>query len=274
MSNPPIPGPLTSNPPGPVPPGSNPLTAEQIRSFQANGYLIERGLATAAEIAAFREIAERDLSVQKRPLEYEADVDYPGSPPSRDAAGGDTVRRLLQAYSRGEVLADWAQDRRITDRLKILFGSKNIRLVQSHHNCIMTKHPRFSSETHWHQDIRYWRFQRSELVSVWLALGYEQQANGSILILPGTHAMHFDRQRFDGSLFFREDLAENQSLIEQAVVAELKPGDTLFFHAALLHAAGRNCTDTAKLALVYTYRPEDNPPLPDSKSTRLPEVPL
>ena len=124
----------------------------------------------------------------------------------------------------------------------------------AHHNCIMTKEPRHSSDTGWHQDIRYWSFERPELVSVWLALTSETTKNGCLRLIPGSHRLNLDRERFDQDLFLRPELPENQALIEKAVWAELEPGDVLFFHARTFHAASRNHTDRAKFSVVFTFR--------------------
>ena len=58
----------------------------------------------------------------------------------------------------------------------------------------------------WHQDVRYWSFERPELVSVWLALGHEHPDNGCLSLIPRTHLLEVLRERLDGSLFLREDL--------------------------------------------------------------------
>jgi len=100
----------------------------------------------------------RHLAAQTQPLEYEAQVKYPGAPVSLDAPGGRTVRRLLQACARDELYRDWATSPELAERLRQLLGGK-LELSQAHHNCIMTKNPAFSSATGWHQDIRYWSFQ-------------------------------------------------------------------------------------------------------------------
>ena len=237
------------------------IAREQVQSFQDNGYIIFRGLASEAETRAMRQVAEQELEENTLPLEYEASVAYPGAPESITAPGGTTVRRLLQAYSREDVLSGWAIDQRVCNRLRQLFKDESLLLVQNHHNCIMTKHPRYSSETHWHQDNRYWAYEESDLITVWLALGHEEQANGGMYLIPGSHRMEFDDERYDEELFMREDLPRNQTLIEQAVLAELEPGDVLFFHSRLFHAAGRNQTERRKFALVYTYRRTQNHPI-------------
>ena len=64
------------------------IAREQIQSFHDNGYVIFRGLATLEETADMRRVAERELENSHDPLEYEADVAYPGSPESLDAPGG------------------------------------------------------------------------------------------------------------------------------------------------------------------------------------------
>ena len=126
--------------------------------------------------------------------------------------------------------------------------------MHNHHNSLMTKRPQFSSSTNWHRDIRYWRYSREDLVSVWLALGEETPENGALMLIPGSHRLEFERNNFDDRLFFRQDLPENRALISSAVCARLQPGDVLFFHCRCLHAASRNATDQTKLSLVFTYR--------------------
>src|SRR5262249_36558013 len=154
------------------------------------------------------------------PVEYEADLHYPGAPQSREGAGGDTIRRLKEAHGRDPVFTQWISHERLTARLQQLLGPRVV-MPLAHHNCIMTKQPRFSSETGWHQDIRYWSFARPELISVWLALGHETTENGCLYLIPGSHRMEFSRSRLDEALFLRPDLSENAELISQKVAAPL-----------------------------------------------------
>lgn len=252
---------------------SDSFTTEQIAQFSRDGYQIVRGLVPAGACAQMRASAERDLAAAVPPVEYEADTQYPGAPPSLEAPGGRTVRRLLQAYARDAGFREWATAAPIVTRLKQLLGPQ-IALSQAHHNCVMTKDPAYSSLTSWHRDIRYWSFERPELVSVWLALGEERRDNGCLLLLPGSHTMDFDATRLDAAQFLRTDVAENAALLQTQVCAELNPGDVLFFHCRLFHAAGSNRTARTKFSAVFTYRAIDNPPLPGSRSAGLPDVAL
>lgn len=247
------------------------LTEQEVDQFEREGWLRIRGLASPEVVAQMREISEEHLRNFVGPLEYEADVGYPLAPESRTSLGGQTVRRLRQAHCRGGAFTEWAQHPGVVQRLRRLLGP-NILCSLSHHNCVMTKQPTYSSLTNWHQDVRYWCYQRPELISVWLALGVETAENGGLFVIPGSHRTVFDRDQLDDDLFFREDYAPNQMLLDQKVAVVLEPGDVLFFHCKLLHAAGQNQTDETKYSVVFTYRAEDNLPSPGSKSTQLPDL--
>jgi phytanoyl-CoA hydroxylase len=241
--------------------------------FMREGYVVARGLAPAAAVSRMRGIAAEHLAQARPPVEYETDTQYPGAPVSLHAPGGRTVRRLLQAYARDAVFREWALSPLLALRLQQLVGPR-VALSQAHHNCIMTKNPAYSSVTGWHRDIRYWSFEKPELVSVWLALGEEHQHNGCLFLLPGSHRMDFRADRLDAAQFLRTDSDENQAVLSTQVTAELHAGDVLFFHCRLFHAAGQNQTAETKLSVVHSYHALDNRPLPGTRSASLPDVPL
>jgi phytanoyl-CoA hydroxylase len=252
---------------------SNTFSAAEVAQFEGQGHITVRGLAPIETVQRMLVLAREQLEVQAPPLEYEADLQYPGAPASRDAPGGRTVRRLLQAYARHPVFREWATSDALRQRLAALLGA-SVQLSQAHHNCIMTKGPRYSSVTGWHQDIRYWAFERPELVSVWLALGREHRENGCLLLLPGTHRVAFAADRLDADKFLRPELEQNRALLATEIAAELEPGDVLFFHCRLFHAAGSNRTQSTKYSLVYTYHAADNRPVPGTRSAALPDISL
>ena len=170
------------------------------------------------------------------------------------------------------LLRAWALDARVGDRLTSFFGGRAPFVSQCHHNCIMTKHPGYSSLTSWHQDIRYWSFERPDLISTWLALGQERQENGALMVIPGSHRLEIEPRRYDEALFLRTDLDENRTLIAQARMVELEPGDMLFFHCRLFHAAGRNSTDRLKCSLVFSYHDATNRAIPGTRSAAYPSI--
>lgn len=243
----------------------------EVQFFQQNGYLIARGLMPMEYVDTMKRITQRDLAAHLGDIEYEADLHYPGAPPSLDAEGGRTARRLRQAISRDPIFMKVVQEPILLNRLQQLLGP-HIVMPLAHHNCIMTKQPRFSSDTGWHQDTRYWSFTTGDLVNIWIALGPENPQNGCLQVLPKTHHGPAPKEVLDDALFLRTDLEQNQPLLKTAQLVELMPGDVLFFHARCFHAATRNYSDDIKQSVVFTFRSIDNPPVAGSRSANWPEL--
>ncbi|MBI3283247.1 MAG: phytanoyl-CoA dioxygenase family protein [Burkholderiales bacterium] len=249
------------------------ITSIQVEQFQHNGYLVLPAYATPEYCEQVIAFARQALAAHALPIEYEADTAYAGAPASREAEGGHTARRLLQAYARSRLLADWATGPQLAQPLRQLLGPGAL-LSQAHHNCIMSKQPEYSTATGWHRDSRYWNFQRAELVSAWLALRAETVENGCLLVIPGSHRLELEAAQLDAAQFLRADAAQNRALLASAQAVPLQQGDLLLFHSKLFHAAGKNQTEATKFSLVFTYRAADNMPQPGSRSAALAEIPL
>jgi phytanoyl-CoA hydroxylase len=246
---------------------------EQIEKLRHKGYVVVPRFVPPDALTKLNEAAGAELAARADPLEFEADLHYPGAPASRTAAGGETVRRLLDAYARNPVFAEWATATALREWMETYFGEGTL-MSRVHHNCMMTKHPLYGSLTGWHRDIRYWSFEREDLVSVWLALGEERGDNGALWLVPGSHRMAFGPDRFDESKFFRADREDNAEIIRTAVSPRLAAGDAVFFHCNTLHSAGKNLSDAVKFSLVYTYYGRSNAPKPGTRSASKPAVVL
>ena len=245
----------------------------QIAELHDLGFVVVPDFVPDRERAELNETARSQLAVRAQPFELEADLHYPGAPSSRAAAGGETVRRLLDAYARDPGFSARATAPALRRWMEAYFGEP-VLMSRAHHNCLMTKHPRYGSMTGWHRDIRYWSFAEENLVSVWIALGAESVENGALWLVPRSHGMAFDADRFDAARFFRADRADNLEVIRGAVSPALAPGDALYFHCNTLHSAGQNLTETVKFSLVYTYHGRSNAPKAGTRSASMPEVAL
>lgn len=246
---------------------------EQIAHLREKGYVVVSRFVDTDALATLNEVARTQRVARAEPLEFEADLQYPGAPPSRAAAGGETVRRLLDAYGRDPAFSQWGTSPKVRDWMQTYFG-ESVLMSRVHHNCLMTKHPLYGSLTGWHRDIRYWSFEQENLISVWFALGEEEIDNGALWFVPGSHRMAFDADRFDEAKFFRADRADNSEIIRTAESPRLAPGDAVFFHCNTLHSAGKNLSDAVKFSLVYTYHGRSNAPKTGTRSTSKPEIEL
>jgi phytanoyl-CoA hydroxylase len=246
---------------------------QQVRGLRDQGYVILPQFVPAGELAALNAAAAAQLAARAGPLEFEADLRYPGAPLSRTHQGGETVRRLLDAYGRDAGFARYATAAGVRAWMEAYFGEAAL-MSRVHHNCVMTKHPRYGSLTNWHRDIRYWSFEREDLVSVWLALGEERVDNGALWFVPGSHRMALEADRFDEAKFLRADHPDNAEIMRRAESPHLAPGDAVFFHCNTLHSAGKNLSDAVKFSLVYTYHGRSNAPRANSRSSSKADVPL
>lgn len=248
------------------------ISVAEKEQFHEQGYLIKRQMVDSGLLREIIKVARQHLQLRIPPFELETTVKYPGAPASEDAVGGNTIRRLLLAYSRDECIREWGKNRVVHSILSELFGDSEIYLCQSHHNCIMSKQPDYSSRTDWHKDIRYWNFDNDFLINSWLALGEEKSYNGCLRVIPGSHQWLPEGIQLDNDLFLKEECLENNEWLEKAVDIELQAGDVLFFHAGLFHSAGNNASDTPKFSLVFTYHGSSNRAIEGSKSTRYEEI--
>jgi phytanoyl-CoA hydroxylase len=245
----------------------------QIERLREKGFVVMPGFVPRDALSELNDVARKQLGARADPLEFESDLQYPGAPLSRTAQGGETVRRLLDAYGRDPLFARWSRAPDLREWMETYFGEQ-VLMSRAHHNCLMTKHPRYGSLTNWHRDIRYWSFEREDLVSVWLALGEENVDNGALWFVPGSHRMMFEPDRFDSARFFRPDHTDSAEIIATAESPRLEPGDAVYFHCNTLHSAGRNLSNAVKFSLVYTYHGQSNAPKEGTRSASKAEVPL
>jgi phytanoyl-CoA hydroxylase len=245
----------------------------QRETLRDRGFVVVPQFVAPRTVTQLNRAARLQLAARADPVEFEADLQYPGAPPSRTAAGGETVRRLLDAYGRDAAFADWARTPELRAWMQGYFD-ESVLLSRVHHNCLMTKHPRYGSLTNWHRDMRYWSFEREDLVSVWLALGAEHMENGALWFVPGSHRLEFEADRFDEAKFFRADRPDNAQVLKTAESPPLAPGDAVFFHCNTLHSAGKNVTEEVKFSLVYSFHGGSNAPKPGTRSASRAEVAL
>lgn len=248
------------------------ISPAQIQQFKIDGYLVLPSVLDATTLAQLRELTEEHLRQRVEPFELEADVQYPGAPASREATGGETIRRLLLAYTREPLLAEIAHTDIITRSIQEILQCQQLLLNPNHHNCLMTKQPEFSSETLWHRDTRYWNFSNKYLVNAWFALGDEQRENGAMKVLPGSHRWEVQEEALDEAQFLKLEHPYNQDRLSTQRTVTLQAGDCLLFSAHCFHAAGKNITNQPKFSLVFTYHGEDTHPIAGTHSASRDEI--
>ncbi|RXJ97846.1 phytanoyl-CoA dioxygenase [Arcobacter sp. CECT 8986] len=234
------------------------LTQEQIEQFNKDGFLLIRNFADESLCDEILEKAKIHLENKVEPIESEQEYQR-----VKDTAV--TVRRLRQVFDREKVFQDWMTNKEIRPMLKQLLNDTPV-LTLAHHNSIMTKMPKDSTRTTWHQDRRYWNFENDDLISVWLSLDEEYLENGLLEFIPGSHKIDLKKEQFDETTSFRDDIDENKKLIQKAVHYNLNKGDIVLFHCRTLHHAHKNETNSAKISFVYTVKAQSNKAIKNTRS--------
>lgn len=234
------------------------LNQEQLNEFNKNGFLVLRNFAPQTLCEEILHKAKQHLEAKQLPIESEQEY-------LQQEDSSVTVRRLRQVYKREAVFQEWMTYDEIRPILKQVLNDTPV-LTLAHHNSIMTKMPQISSRTFWHQDVRYWNFETSDLVSVWLALDDEYLENGLLEFIPGSHKIQLEKEQFDEMSNFLDEHPKNKALIEQKVHTNLHKGDVVLFHCKTLHHAGKNTTNKPKISFVYTVKALHNNPLKNTRS--------
>jgi len=253
------------------------LTNNQLALFHKNGFLLLPNFADKAECEALLDIAYVHLKHKIEPIETEIGYDSKSQAYRTEISDyssiekGATVRRLRQVYHRDILFKNWMENEKIRPILKQILADEVV-LTLAHHNSIMTKMPKYSTETSWHQDRRYWSYDGDNLISVWLALGEENTQNGVLEFIPKSHTMNFSTEQFGEKEYFDIKHPLNMSLIETKQSFLLNRGDVVIFHSKLLHRANANRTNEAKISFVYTVKGKSINVIKNSRSSQYSEI--
>ena len=110
----------------------------------------------------------------------------------------------------------------------------------------------------WHQDLRYWGLDASDLVTAWRALSPATQESGCMRVLPGSHKgdllPHKDEYKAD-NLLTRGQEIEVDVDESKTVAMPLQPGEISLHNVRLAHASGPNRSSDRRIGLSLHYMP-------------------
>ncbi len=229
------------------------LTDEQIAGYRENGYaLIENAIepdALSAMQRATARLIERSREVSESNALFDLDEGH----------GPDTPRltRIKLPHTRDAAFADVLYGARLTGMLHPLLGP-DIRL---HTSKLNTKAPGGGAAVEWHQDWAFYPHTNDDILAVGIMLEDVDEANGPLMIVPGTHRnpvlSHHRNGVFCGAIDPADPLFERQ----KAVTITGKAGDMSIHHARVLHGSAPNRSDRARKLLFFELMAADAWPL-------------
>ncbi len=231
------------------------LTPEQLADYERDGYIIVRGLFNAEETKLLGETAHHDNAMDK-------------ASSNMDDGKGNAVRLALWNHPGDGVYGMFARCRRVVDTVEELLDDE----AYHYHSKMILKDAKIGGAWAWHQDYGYW-YQNGvlfpNLCSVMIAVDKATVENGCLQVLKGSHKLGRINHILSGDQAGADlERVEEAKKRLELVNVTLDPGDTLFFHANLLHCSAANNSDHARWALICCYNAKSNDPYKDAHHPR------
>lgn len=226
---------------------AGPLKEEVLNTYEADGFVIARGMFDSQEIGLLRRAAKEDRELDQHSF-------------GKGDGEGGTVRLSLWNHPGDTIYGMFARCESIVNSAeRILRGE-----VYHYHSKMIMKDAKVGGAWAWHQDYGYW-YQNGVLfpllTSAFIAVDPATRQNGCMQVLKSSHLMG----RVDHVLTGDQAGADMERVREaekalELVHVEMEPGDVLFFHANLLHRSDQNKSDKPRWAMICCYNAARNNP--------------
>ena len=241
---------------GPDAPG--PLARDELLAFERDGWLLRRGVFSAAEAAALADEVERLAGIAD-----ETRISEPDAP---------AVRSLFAIHRGDGPLARAQRDRRVAGLARQILADE-----VAFHQSRVNRKPAFDGrEFSWHSDFETWHVEDGlpamRVLSAMVMLTPNTAANGPLLVIPGSHIVFVScvgeappdhhRTSLRRQQYGVPDRASLTALASgRGVEAALGgPGDVVIFDGNLLHASGGNLSPLPRCNLFAVYNAVGNAP--------------
>jgi len=217
-----------------------PLPPDAAEKFAAEGHAMLPGLATATEVAAYREPIERaaaEGTFEQRPIS------------ERDTYAAAFLQSF-NLWRTDEAVRQFVFAPRFARAAAELLGVEGVRL---YHDQALFKEPG-GGHTPWHQDQFYWPLDTEKTITMWMPLADLDATVGSMTFATGSHTAGKLRGHAisDASEAEYEQLVRSERLAEHTYGA-LRAGDATFHAGWTLHRAGPNPTDRMRPVMTVIY---------------------
>jgi hypothetical protein len=216
------------------------VDAAELTRFARNGFACVRGLATPAEVAAFRpHIVEAALAhaYDRRPLEERGTY-------------GKAFLQSTNLWRHDARIAGFTLARRFARVAARLLGVPAVRV---YHDQALFKEPG-GGITPWHQDQTYWPLATDRTITLWMPLVDVPEDVGSMHFVPGTsRAGALGLPGISGSTqrFFDALIAERGW--QPHTFGAMRAGDATFHAGWTLHGAAANPTPLLREVMTVIY---------------------
>jgi len=232
----------------------NQLSAEQIKFYQDNGYIVIDGFLSPDELETWRKSvtnAVRERGGQKMPGKDIKTGEDDGINKDADYFG-KVFDQLLNLWQTNDEVKKLMLDERLGKMAAQLAGVDGIRIW---HDQALIKRP-WANPTSWHLDNPFWSFYDKNSISIWVALDDATYENGCLYFIPGTHKLTSFKnsiigKNMDGIFDVYPEFKNTPS-----VAAPMKAGSCSFHCGLTVHGANANMTNGFRRAMTCSYMPD------------------
>jgi ectoine hydroxylase len=217
-----------------------PLTAEQLISYEQDGYLLIRGLFDSEEVDLLARAAKEDRVLDQKSF-------------GRNDGEGGNVRLSLWSEPGDNLYGMIARCQRIVGSMQQILGGA----VGHYHSKMIMKDAKVGGAWAWHQDYGYWYdvgYLFPQLASVMIAVDRATRENGCLQVIRGSHRLGRIEHVLTGDQAGADPNRVSEVLEHlELVYCDMSPGDAIFFHSNTLHRSEQNRSDHPRWAMVCCY---------------------
>ncbi len=237
-----------------------PISKERVEAFDRDGYLVFPGMYDLREVQLFLKEAQR-IREDPRIAASEKTVLEPQ---------GRVVRSVFDIHRDNPLFSSLSEDLRIAGIARFLLGGD----VYIHQSRLNFKPGFNGKEFYWHSDFETWHAEdgmpRMRALSCSVLLTENTQANGPLMVMPGSHRQFIPCVGETPENHYRESLRKQEYGVPDHESLEIlanrhgivpvtgPPGTVIFFDCNLMHGSNSNITPLPRTNLFFVFNQVDN----------------
>jgi ectoine hydroxylase-related dioxygenase (phytanoyl-CoA dioxygenase family) len=228
---------------------------KEARSYNEDGYVLVKNMLDADEIGLLGRAAREDRVLDQHSY-------------GRADGEGGTVRLSLWNHPTDTIYGAVARSESIVNTAEKLLEGE----VYHYHSKMIMKDAKVGGAWAWHQDYGYW-YQNGVLfpllTSAFIAIDPATKENGCMQVIRKSHELGRIDHVTTGDQAGADMERVNEALKRlDLVYVEMEPGDTLFFHANMLHRSDQNRSENPRWSMICCYNAARNNPYKESHHPR------
>ncbi len=219
------------------------VAPEAVATYQTNGHVLLRGVASPSEVAAFRPVvssAVTRFNRESRPLA------------ERDTYG-KAFLQVMNLWEQDDDVRRFVMAARFASVATQLLGANSVRV---YHDQALVKEPG-GGHTPWHQDAIYWPIDGTRCVTMWMPLVDVTPEMGVMTFVDGSNAGELGQEAISDDSEVHFDGLVTRTEAKLSVPVAMSAGDATFHGGWTLHKAGANTSSITREVMTVIYFASD-----------------